>query len=809
MTGSRLEGLETVNEINSDISQRRTHPVRRGAGSAGFETRPSDGEHSGVVILDSSLHVLTGKLGGSVASHVAALDTGTSLKDRTDRLYGRIARASEEALQSGAPNRFEVTLDDRRSITGAALPMGNSVAVRLKEADSDSARASTTDSEYSSVCLLDATDRITAIDDELVELSGQTRDQLVGAPKTQLFVIDAGAAADEIGVRTDGGVHVPIQVEEVALSHGKLLLIEPKCSLLDRWKLERALLRAAEAFVDAEHSETVLSKIPPVIEEVCSHARTVVYSFDASTTTLEPVAGDIEDALPRNPGCETWMAFVAAQAENSETGGRRELGTPGAALVTPQRSEIGWSISSGRSDPREEVPPPEIIFASLADRGLARITIDRNAPSQLDLAFVERLLTYAVSALERIEMTGKLDRQRDRLAVRREEITRSRKRSAVLNQVAGKLDDARTVSEATEAACTQIAELAEVAFAWMGDADKNTDLVHRIAQSGEDRGYLDWIAATQADESIATVEPTARAIKHRELVCECELSDAGEREPWRQQCLMKGFQAVVSVPVAHQRVQYGALTIYATESDAIGEEFVQMLETIATTVGNTINRVIMEQSLHEEADIELSFSLSDPEALLCRLAARLGDPVTISSTIPRDRKSAELYIQTAAGEPADIEALPTIKEVREPSDSNCDLVVTVSEPPITGCLANFGARVKEMRAECDRIDSIVNVPSATNVRRLMNRLGEHYRNVELNARRRQNRGSRSSRAPVIDDLTERQREVAREAYRLGYFEWPREKTGEEVANALDITQPTFNRHLRITEQAIFAELFSD
>lgn len=62
---------------------------------------------------------------------------------------------------------------------------------------------------------------------------------------------------------------------------------------------------------------------------------------------------------------------------------------------------------------------------------------------------------------------------------------------------------------------------------------------------------------------------------------------------------------------------------------------------------------------------------------------------------------------------------------------------------------------------------------------------------------------------VDDRFTEKQRQALRTAYLSGYFEWPRASTGEEVADALDITQPTFNRHLRTTERKLFSALFDE
>ncbi|MFC6793389.1 helix-turn-helix domain-containing protein [Halobaculum halobium] len=40
----------------------------------------------------------------------------------------------------------------------------------------------------------------------------------------------------------------------------------------------------------------------------------------------------------------------------------------------------------------------------------------------------------------------------------------------------------------------------------------------------------------------------------------------------------------------------------------------------------------------------------------------------------------------------------------------------------------------------------------------------------------------------------------------GFFEWPRESTGQEVADSLDVSQPTVNRHLRASQRKLLTML---
>lgn len=49
--------------------------------------------------------------------------------------------------------------------------------------------------------------------------------------------------------------------------------------------------------------------------------------------------------------------------------------------------------------------------------------------------------------------------------------------------------------------------------------------------------------------------------------------------------------------------------------------------------------------------------------------------------------------------------------------------------------------------------------------------------------------------------------MLRTAHAAGFFEWPRVSFGQDVAELLDVSQPTVNRYLREAERKLFDQLF--
>lgn len=87
---------------------------------------------------------------------------------------------------------------------------------------------------------------------------------------------------------------------------------------------------------------------------------------------------------------------------------------------------------------------------------------------------------------------------------------------------------------------------------------------------------------------------------------------------------------------------------------------------------------------------------------------------------------------------------------------------------------------------------------------------DRFDRVALRARRELDRPVQTEaefEAFYRDRLTERQEEVARTAYYAGFFNFPRDSTGSDVAEMLGVSQPTVNRRIREAERKLFELVF--
>ncbi|WP_436935535.1 helix-turn-helix domain-containing protein [Halovenus marina] len=116
--------------------------------------------------------------------------------------------------------------------------------------------------------------------------------------------------------------------------------------------------------------------------------------------------------------------------------------------------------------------------------------------------------------------------------------------------------------------------------------------------------------------------------------------------------------------------------------------------------------------------------------------------------------------------------------------------------------------VTETYAHGGDLHVTLHTPDMDGLREVLGSLQSEFGDVQVEylARGREERDE-SEVVPVdLRKLTERQREVVRTAYRMGYFEYPREANAGEVASELDIGTSTFTEHLNAAQSKLLDEL---
>ena len=261
------------------------------------------------------------------------------------------------------------------------------------------------------------------------------------------------------------------------------------------------------------------------------------------------------------------------------------------------------------------------------------------------------------------------------------------------------------------------------------------------------------------------------------------------------------------------------LTVFAAEPDAFDTRSSEMFEELGETIANAMNSIETREALLTDTVVELELAITDADDLLARLAREADCRIEHGGIVPQADGTNRIFFSAEGASVETIESvgadIPSIQQLELISDGGEDggehrFEVTASGQMIASTLVECGAVARSIEVADSEIRTVVELPDTTEVRTFIDRLEATNLDAELIARRDKERTDRSQQAfetALTNELTDRQLETLRMAFHSGYFEWPRDRTGEEVAESLDITQPTFNGHIRAAERKLCAMVF--
>lgn len=126
-------------------------------------------------------------------------------------------------------------------------------------------------------------------------------------------------------------------------------------------------------------------------------------------------------------------------------------------------------------------------------------------------------------------------------------------------------------------------------------------------------------------------------------------------------------------------------------------------------------------------------------------------------------------------------------------------------------LADAGAVPQAARGVDGQGTVVADVPTQTDASAVIESFLDDHPDAGLAAKRQRDsltpRLGFENAAAVTESLTDRQRGVLAAAHEMGYYNWPRGATAAELAESLDISEPTLHKHLRAAERKLVAALF--
>ncbi len=361
--------------------------------------------------------------------------------------------------------------------------------------------------------------------------------------------------------------------------------------------------------------------------------------------------------------------------------------------------------------------------------------------------------------------------------------------------------------------CIQLVDSKLYSGAWIAELGPDDELIYRTG-AGEADSVLEYVRRSDLDRSHPTVEAaTTGEIQTVNGVTETELFGRSLQAAARAD----GVRALIAVPVIHEDVIYGVLTVLSSRGDAFSETERAEFELLGETMGFTMMAVKNRQLLFSDAVVELEFRIDGGDTFTFKLTEQYDCRCLLewSGQTAAGRTNQIVTVEGVDGETVLEEAREddTVEECRliSDGDNRCTIELRLGKSGVR-TLSNHGATIRRVTVEDSIGTCLVEVPQDADIREIADALASTYERTELVARRVVDRPVRTAtqrRDRIVDELTDRQLTTLRLAYYSGFFDWPRESTGEEIADAMDVSPPTMHQHLRKGLNTILEEFFGE
>ncbi|ELY82477.1 bacterio-opsin activator domain-containing protein [Natrinema pallidum] len=563
-------------------------------------------------------------------------------------------------------------------------------------------------------------------------------------------------------------------------------------------RYERTLTTLHETTRDLMRAETkddIYRSAVETAREILDIAVAVAYSFEPTAGVLEHVAsarkspelGEPAPTIEQGDGL-VWDVFSEGESTYYEDVTREGSVEPGEAV---SRSELIVPLGTHG-----------VLVAGCED-------IDGFDETMMELLHI--LAANTEAALDRAEREQLL-RDHDRTLTRQnEELTRLNHTNEIVREINHGIAQASTRAAIEERVCDRLAETDRYRFAWIAASDDEPPTPTTWA--GIDATYIDRIRddGERAPE-LALVRDTLEAGQER-LV-----HDVLDDETWqsrRKEALTYGYQTVLGVPLIADERRYGVLVVHVSGADSVGQRERAVLAELGETIGHAIQSVERTRAMVTDSRLELELDVADSRLLLNRLSSHVdaATPITLEGVVDRGEDGVVLFVSAPAtasltGLEDDWASIETFSVVSEGEETTL-YELTVASTPFLDVLRTYDVQVRTATAERRGSTLVLEVPRSVETRSVVEAIGDEYPETELRAKREttHTRSARRLDTDLAERLTDKQFEALQAAHYSGFFEWPRGSTGEDLADALGVSSPTYHYHLRAAERKLVALAF--
>lgn len=432
---------------------------------------------------------------------------------------------------------------------------------------------------------------------------------------------------------------------------------------------------------------------------------------------------------------------------------------------------------------------------------------------EVSVEIAQILAATAEAALDRVAQLDELRAGEKKYQEQAEKLDRLNQLNEQIRTINQMITRAESHEAIDQSVCDSLVDLDRFDFAWIAEPDYADESLMVKAQSNGDMPYLD---KTLLELNAETAPPAVRAVEQRMPVLETNIAGGIQKGDWQSTALAHGFRCAISIPLLHDDVLYGALTVYSQEIGGFEEMTRNVLSELGEMIGFAHQTVSQRDALISTDSIDIVLSIEDQNEPFVRLASTVNAKVRVRNISNRADGSYLVYFSTHGTRNVEkvldvARNLPMIDGIRSISDSDSDAPMFEAVARRQSSLfeiSDLGAELLSATATDQSLSLELSVPRAEDVQSFVDRIRTRYPGAILQSQRKGNiEPSTAGIQSPFDVLTTRQREILDAAYYAGFFDMPRGSTGTEVADSIGISQGGFSKQRRTAIRKLLRILY--
>jgi len=589
-------------------------------------------------------------------------------------------------------------------------------------------------------------------------------------------------------------------------------------NITDRKKHEQirtSVIKTGRELLGLESSEKVLTKVATVAVDVFDAKASSVYLYDEENglLSLEATAGTRHNSNDQQTVTPADEAVWNVYASQSRTVLSQKAATNHREEDINDKNETETQIDQCVDTENQGV---ECIIP-LGTHGILLLNYETQKDTRQLLDLAEILGNITATALNQTERLSELQTENERLSSEIDTLEDRLELYESIQTVLQAVEAAESTADIRQQICQTLSTVVGFDGVWFGRPDYTDNYIEPVVKTTMPTEYFEKQEIELESDSQS---PAARVVATQtEFRCR-NIAKEKSRYEWHNTALVHGFQSVLSIPILHNNVLFGVLSIYSKQTNAFDEQTTAVLSKLGQFIGFALkttghqNAVTGEQTKQIDFDVDPTEHESHPIYKLCR---EVSISVVIENVSQRYDEShlihtviEDIDAETLDDAAAAIDGINSITPIGGRNESTYEIVTVGTSLPGKVIGTSAGLQSVKLSEQSCRISYIM--PAKNDVQELISQVQGMFNTVSMKSKYKRDTQKETSVANINPNivnksLSERQQTILQAAYHSGYFDRDRKRTGGEIAASLDIAQPTFSKHLRKAQRNLFEAIW--